>query len=81
MDLVVTVDTSLAHLSGALGRPTRVLLCWAADWRWLLDRSDSPWYTTARLIRHPAPGDWEAVMQQLQAMLPTALKRSESVGD
>ena len=58
MDLVLSVDTSVAHLGGALGRPTWVLLPHAADWRWLLDRSDSPWYPTTRLYRQPSPGQW-----------------------
>ena len=61
LDLVITVDTSIAHLSGALGQPTWVLLPFAPDWRWLLERSDSPWYPTARLFRQPRPRDWPAV--------------------
>ncbi len=61
MDLVVSVDTSVAHLAGALGRPVWILLPWIPDFRWMLDRSDSPWYPAAVLFRQPSPGDWKAV--------------------
>jgi len=68
MDLIVCVDTSLGHLAGAMGKTTYVLLPWAADWRWLIDRSDTPWYPTTVLFRQAALGDWksaiEAVHQQ-----------------
>ncbi|MBP2303079.1 tetratricopeptide repeat protein [Azospirillum picis] len=69
LDLVVTVDTSVAHLAGALGRPVWILLPHLADWRWLLDRDDSPWYPTARLFRQASPGDWEGVMRRLEEAL------------
>ena len=58
MDLIITCDTSVAHLAGALGRPVWVALRYAADWRWLLDRPDSPWYPGMRLFRQNAQGDW-----------------------
>jgi tetratricopeptide (TPR) repeat protein len=70
MDLVVTSDTAVAHLAGALGRPVWVALPFAADWRWLVGREDSPWYPTMRLFRQERPGDWPGVMHRLtDAML------------
>jgi tetratricopeptide (TPR) repeat protein len=62
LDLVISVDTSVAHLAAAIGRPTFVLLPFAPDWRWLLDRGDSPWYPAARLFRQPALGDWDSLL-------------------
>ena len=61
VDLVITVDTMLAHLAGALGRPVWTLLAFAHDWRWILGRADTPWYPTMRLFRQPAPNDWASV--------------------
>ena len=65
LDIVVSVDTSVAHLAAALGKPTWILLPHAPDWRWLLDRSDSPWYPTARLYRQTRPADWGPVLERL----------------
>ena len=69
LDLVITVDTSIAHLAGALGRPVWILLPFACDWRWQDGRSDSPWYPSARLFRQPRPGDWAAVVAAVGAAL------------
>jgi len=66
LDLVISADTSTAHLAGALGKPVWILHRFDSCWRWLLDRSDSPWYPTARLYRQSAPGGWEAVVQQVR---------------
>lgn len=67
LDLVITSDTSIAHLAGALGRPVWVVLRHVPDWRWMLDRADSPWYPTARLFRQLQPGDWGEVFERVAA--------------
>jgi hypothetical protein len=67
--LVITSDTSIAHLAGALGRPVWVALKYLPEWRWMLARDDSPWYPTMRLFRQPRPGDWPAVFASMRAAL------------
>jgi Tfp pilus assembly protein PilF len=71
LDLVVSVDTSIAHLAGALGKPVWILLPVAADWRWFEQRADSPWYPTARLYRQRKPGDWTAPLAEVGLALRT----------
>ena len=78
MDVVISVDTSMAHLSAALGRNTWILLPRYSDWRWLLNRSDSPWYSTATLYRQESSGDWNGVLQRLGAELLKADKAGPS---
>jgi len=74
MDVVVSVDTSVAHLAGALGRRLFVLLAFSADWRWMRDRTDNPWYPTARLFRQTAPGgDWSGAVASVCAALTEEL--------
>lgn len=70
MDVVLSVDTAISHLAGALGRPVWVMLSqYALDWRWLLNRDDSPWYSTARLFRQPKMGDWASVTEKIHKFL------------
>jgi tetratricopeptide (TPR) repeat protein len=69
MDHVLTIDNSTAHLAGALGVPVWLMLPFAADWRWLKDRDDSPWYATMRLFRQPVAGDWPSVLRSVQGAL------------
>lgn len=74
MDLIISVDTAGAHLAGALGKPVWILLPYANDFRWLVDRQDSPWYPTARLFRAPAFHSWQPVLDQLNSLLDKTIR-------
>jgi ADP-heptose:LPS heptosyltransferase len=74
LDLVITSDTSVAHLAGALGVPVWVALPYAADWRWFLDRFDSPWYPRMRLFRQKQRGDWAQVFEEIRKALAARLE-------
>ncbi len=74
LDLVITIDTAVAHLAGTLGKPTWLILPHVPDWRWLLERADSPWYPSLRLFRQPAVGAWEPVIGQIRAELDRLLR-------
>ena len=69
LDLLITVDTSIAHLAGAIGRPAWVMLAYTPDWRWQLERADTPWYPSLRLFRQKKPGDWAGVIEEVAAAL------------
>jgi ADP-heptose:LPS heptosyltransferase len=69
MDLVITVDTAVAHLAGAMGKPVWVLLPFVPDWRWMMDREDSPWYPTMRLFRQKSIGQWDEVIVRVTECL------------
>jgi tetratricopeptide (TPR) repeat protein len=75
LDLVVAVDTGVAHLAGAMGKPTWILLPFNADWRWLIGRDDSPWYPTARLFRQEDPRGWDAVFARVKTALQEFIQR------
>ena len=69
LDLIITVDTAMAHLAGALGKPFWLINRYNTCWRWLLNREDSPWYPTARIFRQPRWGEWEPVIERVSAEL------------
>lgn len=77
LDLIITTDTSIAHLAGAMGKPVWILLPHLSDWRWMQDRLTTPWYPTARLFRQPSPGDWPTLLDRVIAEL-SALRRMQS---
>jgi tetratricopeptide (TPR) repeat protein len=76
LDLIISVDTSVVHLAGGLGRPLWILLPYIPDWRWLLDRDDSPWYPTARLFRQTATRDWPVVVERVREALVDWIPKS-----
>jgi ADP-heptose:LPS heptosyltransferase len=65
VDLLVSVDTSVVHFAGALGRPAWAMIPFAPDWRWLMNREDTPWYPSVRLFRHPQPKRWDLVIPRV----------------
>jgi hypothetical protein len=78
LDLIITGDTSIAHLAGALGRPTWLALKQVPDWRWMLDREDSPWYPTLRLFRQPRRDDWDCVFSKIEQSLHELLGQRQN---
>jgi tetratricopeptide (TPR) repeat protein/glycosyltransferase involved in cell wall biosynthesis len=76
LDLMITIDTAVAHLAGALGKPVWLILCFAPDWRWMLERNDSPWYPTMRLFRQTRPSEWTDVFEQVRTALAETVKQS-----
>jgi tetratricopeptide (TPR) repeat protein len=72
LDLVITVDTAVGHLAGAMGKPVWILLSKASDWRWLIERENTPWYPSARLFRQPQAGAWESVIAEVATALSVA---------
>jgi Glycosyltransferase family 9 (heptosyltransferase) len=76
LDLIITTDTAIAHLAGALGRPTWVALQYFPEWRWLLNRDDSPWYPTMKLFRQPERGNWDAVFAQMAIEVQKVMQRT-----
>ncbi len=79
LDLIITVDRAVAHLAGAMGKATWVLLPFLPDWRWLLDRQDSPWYPTMRLFRQKTKGNWQEVFEEVKAQLNQVLQKENPV--
>ncbi|MDM8535860.1 tetratricopeptide repeat-containing glycosyltransferase family protein [Desulfobacterales bacterium HSG17] len=75
LDLVISVDTAVVHLAGAMGKNVWTLLPFSPDWRWMIDRDDSPWYPTMRLFRQPAPGDWDSVFKNVKKYLMKYLEQ------
>jgi ADP-heptose:LPS heptosyltransferase len=65
LDLVICADTVVCHVAGALAKPVWIVVPWASDWRWFMDRSDSPWYPTMRIFRQPRAGDWNAAVAEV----------------
>jgi hypothetical protein len=79
-DLVVSVDTMVAHLAGALGKPVWLLLAFDSDWRWMTDRRDSPWYPTMRIFRQNSPGDWSTPVEEIASELRNNFEHTYGAG-
>ena len=75
LDLIITVDTSVAHLAGALGRPVWTMIPYDPDWRWLLGRGDTPWYPTMKLFRQERFGDWNSVVKRVAEELSSLINK------
>jgi ADP-heptose:LPS heptosyltransferase len=80
LDLLVTVDTSVAHLAGAMGKAVALLVAFSPDFRWLLNRTDSPWYPSMRLFRQTAIGDWDEPIERVRQELIEVSRRSAKSG-
>ena len=80
LDLILTTDTAIAHLAGALGKPLWLLLPWQSDWRWMQETSTTPWYPTARLWRQSSPNDWPELIDRITARIAAALSSASVVG-
>ena len=74
LDLIITVDTAVAHLAGGLGRTVWLLLPWSTDWRWINKRTDSPWYPTMKIFRQQKPFDWQGVIEEVIRELKKLVK-------
>jgi hypothetical protein len=79
LDLVISIDTAVAHLAGGLGKPVWVMLPHVAEWRWLRGRADSPWYPSARLFRQPVPGDWAGLTDAIATALSRAVASPDTL--
>ncbi len=77
LDLVITTDTCIAHLAGAMGKAVWILLPHLSDWRWMQETESTPWYPTARLIRQKAPGDWAEVLERVMRRVGAAAQGFE----
>ena len=77
LDPVISVDTAVAHLAGAMGKPVWLLLPWAPDWRWMTERTDSPWYPTMRIFRQPRPGDWKGAVSLVNDSLGQWIEKNQ----
>ncbi|MBM4146316.1 MAG: tetratricopeptide repeat protein [Nitrospira sp.] len=76
LDLIISIDTAVAHLAGAMGKPVWTMLPFAPDWRWMLKREDSPWYPTMKLFRQPFPGDWGSVLSRIETEIGKLLNKT-----